>query len=278
MGVKEPSPQLTLLAAQIAVLNKQPQIACDTLMSSQFVSKPASIVSIVSLKEQQKDFVGAEQILQDVISKGQFQGEGLQWCTQKLAELKLKQDQLEEGMQLFKQLRAASDSEQIQLDPIVKSKLAFAAALIDPSQVHNFVESTELDVFEEQIDVDLDYLENNLGNVGIGSGRKRVQAGEEGGVKKRRKRKPRYPKGFDPENPGPMPDPERWLPKWQRSDYKKKNKRRKDKQAVVKGTQGGIVDDSLDATQHSVSEASTTTKDKKPKLPPRPKGTKGRRK
>jgi len=28
------------------------------------------------------------------------------------------------------------------------------------------------------------------------------------------KKRVRYPKNYDPENPGPMPDPERWLPKW----------------------------------------------------------------
>ena len=50
--------------------------------------------------------------------------------------------------------------------------------------------------------------------------------------KKRRKRK-RLPKDFDPANPGPAPDPERWLPKWERSDYRRKNKRKKD---GVKGT------------------------------------------
>ncbi len=53
--------------------------------------------------------------------------------------------------------------------------------------------------------------------------------GAEGGgprEKKKRKRKVRLPKGFDPANPGPPPDPERWLPKWQRSDYKKKKSRR----------------------------------------------------
>jgi hypothetical protein len=37
----------------------------------------------------------------------------------------------------------------------------------------------------------------------------------------RRKRKPRYPKGFDPANPGPPPDPERWLPKKERSTYRR---------------------------------------------------------
>ena len=47
--------------------------------------------------------------------------------------------------------------------------------------------------------------------------------------KKRRKRKPKLPKGFDPANPGPKPDPERWLPKWQRSDFKKKRNRRREK-------------------------------------------------
>lgn len=51
--------------------------------------------------------------------------------------------------------------------------------------------------------------------------------------KTRRKRKPRYPKGYDPSKPNgglPPPDPERWLPKWQRSDAKKKQKRRRDRQ------------------------------------------------
>ena len=30
----------------------------------------------------------------------------------------------------------------------------------------------------------------------------------------KRTRKSKMPKNFDPENPGPVPDPERWLPKW----------------------------------------------------------------
>lgn len=35
-------------------------------------------------------------------------------------------------------------------------------------------------------------------------------------TRRRRKRKPRYPKNFNPQNPGPLPDPERWLPKYER--------------------------------------------------------------
>ena len=54
-------------------------------------------------------------------------------------------------------------------------------------------------------------------------------------IPQKRKRKPKLPKGFDPENPGPMPDPERWLPKWQQARYKKYAKKRG---IYLKGAQG----------------------------------------
>lgn len=60
---------------------------------------------------------------------------------------------------------------------------------------------------------------------------------------KHRRRKPRYPKGFDPLNPGQAPDPERWLPKEQRSSFRKlkKNKGASRKgQAERGGHQGAI--------------------------------------
>jgi hypothetical protein len=45
-------------------------------------------------------------------------------------------------------------------------------------------------------------------------------------IPKTRKRKIKLPKSFDPSNPGQMPDPERWLPKWQRSRFKKMAKKK----------------------------------------------------
>lgn len=70
----------------------------------------------------------------------------------------------------------------------------------------------------------------------------RKRQGEEEGAgarskkKRRRKKPPIYPKGFDPENPGPPPDPERWLPKRERSTYRQ---RKKDKRAgLSRGPQG----------------------------------------
>ena len=68
--------------------------------------------------------------------------------------------------------------------------------------------------------------------------RKRGAAGEEESAeprrrKKRRKKKLLYPKGFDPENPPLVgPDPERWLPKHERSTYRKT---KKEKRAGIRG-------------------------------------------
>ncbi|CAG8829083.1 26036_t:CDS:2, partial [Racocetra persica] len=53
--------------------------------------------------------------------------------------------------------------------------------------------------------------------------------------KKKKKRKPLLPKNYDPAVP---PDPERWLPKRDRSSYKKL---RKGKQQLMKGSQGVAV-------------------------------------
>jgi hypothetical protein len=58
--------------------------------------------------------------------------------------------------------------------------------------------------------------------------------------KSKRKRRPRLPKGYNAELPNgglPLPDPERWLPKWERSDFKKKRDRRRRDKDAVKGSQ-----------------------------------------
>lgn len=75
------------------------------------------------------------------------------------------------------------------------------------------IDETEIDLSNENI--------NNLLNE-LFSRFKRGEKQEK--AKKKRKRKIRYPKNFDPKHPGPMPDPERWLPKMQKKKYKAKNK------------------------------------------------------
>ena len=62
---------------------------------------------------------------------------------------------------------------------------------------------------------------------------------EEAIKKKKRKRKRILPKNYDPTVD---PDPERWLPRWQRSTTRKKVDKRKAAQSVGKGTQGAACD------------------------------------
>lgn len=64
-------------------------------------------------------------------------------------------------------------------------------------------------------------------------------AGEKPRPKKKSKHKPVLPKGFDPTNPGPPPDPERWLPRRERSSFKPKKKDKK--KLDVRGSQGAVV-------------------------------------
>ncbi len=62
---------------------------------------------------------------------------------------------------------------------------------------------------------------------------------------RKKKKNIKYPKNFDPKNPGPEPDLERWLPKWQRSRFKKLAKK---KGIYLKGAQGDAQIDT-DVTQ-----------------------------
>ena len=76
------------------------------------------------------------------------------------------------------------------------------------------IDETEIDLSNENI--------NNLLNELFSKFKKGGEKQEK--TKKKRKRKIRYPKNFDPKRPGPLPDPERWLPKMQKKKYRAKNK------------------------------------------------------
>ncbi|CEO97826.1 Signal recognition particle subunit SRP72 [Plasmodiophora brassicae] len=54
-------------------------------------------------------------------------------------------------------------------------------------------------------------------------------------AKKKKKKPIRYPKGFDPAHPGPPPDPERWIPRYERTKG-----RRRHQGGAFKGAQGSV--------------------------------------
>ena len=100
----------------------------------------------------------------------------------------------------------------------------------------NFSLQNELPSIEEILSsVDIEHLENKNWSLGIKYVKKSKDTPKVSEKKKRKNRKKILPKNY---NPKEQPDPERWLPKYERSNYRKK----KDKKGVGKGTQGAIGD------------------------------------
>jgi signal recognition particle subunit SRP72 len=96
------------------------------------------------------------------------------------------------------------------------------------------IESISLEELEQKITVPLEILRKR----GKAKEEKEDTDAEKKVAKKKKNRKKRFPKNFDPEKPGPMPDPERWLPRWQRSSSKKKMSKKARESMVFKGAQG----------------------------------------
>ncbi|XP_049412844.1 uncharacterized protein LOC125875840 [Solanum stenotomum] len=230
---------ILLARAQVAAAAGHPQIAADSLAKIPDIQhKPATVSTIVSLKERAGDTDGADAVFDSAIkwwSNAMTEDNKLNTIMQEAAAFKLRHGRKEEAAHLYEQL--------------VKSHGSIEA-LVGLIQTAAHVDIEKAEAYEKQLKpllglkaIDVDSLEKT-------SGAKQAEKGPNAGatetyegkskdkVKKKRKRKPKYPKGFDPANPGPPPDPERWLPKRERSSYRPK---RKDKRAAqIRGSQGAV--------------------------------------
>ncbi|KAJ5899711.1 hypothetical protein N7495_004455 [Penicillium taxi] len=139
---------------------------------------------------------------------------------------------------LFKSLYQQDNS-----DRAVIAGYVAAQATLDYSQVESQLDSLPK-VSELVADIDIAALESTgitpsasaaaAAAAAFAGARKRSATDKEGA--KKRVRKSRLPKDFDPEK---KPDPERWLPVRDRSSYRPKG--RKNKQRAADRTQGGVV-------------------------------------
>jgi hypothetical protein len=68
------------------------------------------------------------------------------------------------------------------------------------------------------IDLTPEHISNLLSEVFFKNKRNPNATGEK--KKTTKKKNKRFPKNYDPKKPGPMPDPERWLPKLQRKKFR----------------------------------------------------------
>lgn len=110
--------------------------------------------------------------------------------------------------------------------------LVAAYVEIDPAkaeQYGNALPSIALD------HLDVQSLERSVPGVKRGYVRKAPGQTPQVKTKSKKKRKPLVPKNYDPNN---TPDPERWLPKYERSSYRVKGKNKK---AASRGPQGSYV-------------------------------------
>lgn len=249
------SKMVLLARAQIAAAAGHHQIASESLSKIPDIQHmPATVATLVSLKERAGDIDGASAVLDSAVkywSNAMTEESKLSVIMQEAAAFKLKHGQKEEASKLFEEL--------------VKSHHSMEA-LVGLIQTAAYTDVEKAETYEKQLKplpgikyVDVNALEKT-------SGAKHVENGPHLGnnephetkskekAKKKRKRKPRYPKGFDPANPGPAPDPERWLPKRERSSFRPK---RKDKRAAqIRGSQGAVAKEAANAGNSKSSQPS----------------------
>lgn len=256
----------TQLAAKIGDIRKA--IECLDALPTNFGKRPAVQATQMSFFELENDyevaFAALQKILGDVVNDEQ----GARWVLSHLAKLEVSHGNLEAASEHLQNL-TANHKTSLE-DPVILRMYPRLLAMTSPEKSSNLLENlgqvpnisgSELDALEAAGGVSVARV-STLEMPSANLTEKKLQNEEPQGEltkDRKRKRKPRYPKGFDPDRPGPPPDPERWIPKWQRSTYKKKRKG-KDKD-VIKGAQGaGRVDAGLDRSIASTNQGSAPSK------------------
>lgn len=235
-----------LARSQVAAAASHFQVAAESLLKIPDIQHmPATVATIVALKERLGDIDGAEVVLDSAIkwwSNAMTEDNKLTVIMQEAASFKCKHGRQKEALDLFEELVKNNSN----VDALVGLVTTAAHVNVEKAEAYE----KKLKSLPGLKGINVDDLETSSGAKSAENGSRlvNIEGNEESKnkdkTKKKRKRKPRYPKGFDPANPGPPPDPERWLPKRERSSYRPK---RKDKRAAhVRGSQGAVARDKQD--------------------------------
>eukprot|EP00898_Chlorokybus_atmophyticus_P005459 jgi/Chlat1/5914/Chrsp4S06247 len=225
---------------------------------------PAVVATLVAMNQKVADADGAAAVLDEAVAwwDNRMQDTGAANVKQKLlqetATFKLQLRQYKEAAACYKRLLDDSSSEVGRADAV--TGLVYSAAHFDAASAEQY--ASQLPPLPKK-KLDLVALEasppTTSGKDGKEEeGRKRKGEGEPGDDKERKrknkkKKKIRYPKNYNPENPGPPPDPERWLPRRERSTFKKKGK--KHAAAALRGSQGASAAQAAAASQAAEEKA-----------------------
>jgi signal recognition particle subunit SRP72 len=165
------------------------------------------------------------------------------WVLQEAAAFKLGHNKMKAAASMFEQLLSSS-STMVKMEAL--NGLVCSTAFSEPIKARSY--EKQLPPLPGLSALNAEALERAAPTKRGRVGEDRVEATKTGDGKldkvrpaRKRKRKPLYPKGFDPANPGPPPDPERWLPKRERSSFRPKKKDKRN--AQIRGAQGSVMRD-----------------------------------
>jgi len=211
------------------------------------INYPGVVATRVALYEKLNDAKGAMRTFEDSISWYEAQTnkddnfeEAYVKILRASGEYLLKHKKFEQAVQIYEKLIKRNKNDLISLSALVVAASQFNLVLAEK------YEALIPDTVAEKVSVDVDVLENmpaprysNKQNLGDDKPKKVVTENKENEnkianttdnklekkekKKKKKKKKTRLPKNYNPAVP---PDPERWLPKWQRSYFKKKQKKK----------------------------------------------------
>ncbi|KAL0682726.1 hypothetical protein Bca4012_049574 [Brassica carinata] len=233
----ENSKLVLLVRSQISASANHPHVAAESLSRITDIQHfPATVATIVALKERAGDNDGAAAVLDSAIKwwsnlKSENNSKQLSILMPEAASFKLRHGQEEDASRLYEEIVKKHKS----IDALVG--LVTTLARVDVEKAESY--EKQLKPLPGLKAVDVDNLEKTSGAKPMeGTAAMQEELKRKDKAKGTRKRKPRYPKGFDSANPGPRPDPERWLPRRERSSYRPK---RKDKRAAqILGSQGAV--------------------------------------
>jgi signal recognition particle subunit SRP72 len=258
---RENSFNTSMVLVQILLQQDRVSQACSVLQALGDLSyKPGIVSALVSLYLSVENQEAASQVLKDAVEwykKNQPKSPELVVLWRESANFHIRHGEAELAAKRLEELRKVHPEDMKAL-----AQLITAYSQFDSKKAQSI--SKELPpVTELAKQVDVDALETTSWSMGAKYVKKSAKTDPSPSVhkgssdtpndalllkkkKKKKKKKTKLPKNYDASSP---PDPERWLPRKERSTYK----RRKDKRSagIGKGTQGAVAggDTGLDATK-----------------------------
>lgn len=236
---KEPAAKLncTLLAVKLLLMQNNTSEAITLLENLGELKYKLGIVStLVTLYLNVDNFKAASNLFNDTLfwySQNEIDNSKITVLLKQLAKLHLREQDPKEAVKRLSRL--------LELNPTNKKFLAqliIAYTQFDPEKAQMY--SKQLPPLDFQ-DTDIDVLENTNWMMGSKLIKKSTlkpdPVGSKAEAEKKCKKKRRIilPKNFNPDVPA---NPERWLPRHERTGYRKKKDRRNKETGIGKGTQG----------------------------------------